>query len=223
MRSGVLATLTVALLAVGPGTASARRPTCAAQSKGAPILAHTPSARIFRRGTVVYGCLNSVRRRVRLFDAVNPETGERDGRFRFARLAGRFAGFVEQRGNVDADFSDIQLYDLRGARQVVVIPLGPNSGSLTHTFVRSFNLDSGGRLAWGDEWFPDGAVSGRVDPANPPADATTFEVGAYDADGQRTLDSVLGPTPRLDVTSVRLRGATAYWLKDGAERSAALA
>jgi hypothetical protein len=213
--NGTIKAVSVVALAVASSTATTtaaatrQRPSCATQSRGAHIVKRSPTARIFLRGTIYYGCLNSARRKVKLLDRVNPFNEVLDTTLLLPRLAGRYAGFADSYFDEDRSegLGSVAVYDLARGRRVLNAAVGPGE-SAGHSSVQSLALDARGRAAWGIAYYQ--------------GPAAVDEVLSHDRAGLHTLDRRTD-APGLDVASVRMVGDTVTWTRDGVPQSAALA
>lgn len=170
--------------------------------RGAEVLASSPEARVFRRGTRNYGCLFRTNRRVRL----EPDNDYAGIEF---RLAGAFVAYEAVVASSGGTTAWIRVVDLRTGTEAHRSPgvtyqlCGNRYG---HDEVSRLRAHRRGAATWIGERRDDrGGVCLR-------------EVRKADAEGNVVLDTGGGIARR----SLRLRGEQIGWRKDGRAYGATL-
>jgi hypothetical protein len=197
-------------------------PTCASLARGGQTLAIDLDARVWVRtndaqGTLdYYGCANA-RPRARLLARVD-DTGGFSRAFdvvAFVRLAGRFAGIVEESGLSgagpdDVEVASISVWDLRSGRATYLDPQAPNPrapnpGAISE--VKGFALNDRGRCAWVASLE---SSSGSAPP--------TRDVHSHDRAGNHVWDTGSG----IDANSLDIGRVSFTWRNAGTLKAAPL-
>ena len=199
--------LLVALVAAGPAEAATadaakrkRPPTC--KRKKSKTVRQNRSARVFERSSAVrtrlYGCLRRQGKSIRLAEAYDDQYVSSTS-YQHVRLAGRFVAWEDISTDISCkadcppgynpNTTSIDVYDLARRRKRSF------SGTVLN---ESLVLTNRGSVAWAQRSSTDISV----------------EIHIAEGTSQRMLDR-----GNIDPDSLRLRGRTIFWAKDGAERS----
>lgn len=184
----------IALALAAPPAGAATRRSCS--SPGARTVAQNTQARVFQRGSRLYGCLRSSGRRMKL-DVSFDDGYVTSHEFRDVRLAGRYVAWVWESVDVSCKAACPPDYETtRTGVQVADLRHRRTRSTRAAPVAKSLRVSTRGGAAWAAE------------------DLSGFAVHSYDAAGDRVLD-----TGNVGPASVRVTASIVSWAKDGASAS----
>ena len=203
-----IAAAAVACVMAAPAPAAAATNSCRAESmrSGSTILLATSQAVVFRskRFKTEVVCSYKYRRIVVIGGFV---CCQRE-RYELAR-GGRYFGYALRLDQADNEVDELGAVDLSNGRRLKYTGTSFATTVDTNGFVRDFEINSKGTLAWLQENAVDGNGTG------------TYAVRAI-APGGATQELDSGTTIDPSSFAISGGGTRAYWLKDGAAKFAAL-
>jgi hypothetical protein len=203
-----IAAAAIACVAAIPAPAAAATNSCRAESirSGSTILLATSQAVVFRskRYKTEVACDYKDRRIVVIGGFVCCQLP------RYALASGgRYLGYAIRLDQADFEVDEMGVVDLKTGKRQRYSGQSAATTVDTNGYVKSFHVTSRGTLAWLQEWF--------VNEAHP--EDNDYAVRSI-APGKDTTELDTGKTIDPSSFAVSSGGKTAFWVKDGATKSA---